>query len=133
MLNLEEKNGGATRNLEHVINFKDALSDCGLKDLRWKSYPFIWSNKRFGPQLVEERLNRFLYNDRWKIMFKDVSVVHMESWTSDHCPIMMERKRDRVAAEERNKRTKRFYYEDLWSNYKECKEIVKQSWCTNNS
>lgn len=60
ILNLVEKTGGNDRNLSMVAYFKAAVEDCHLTDVECRGYPFTWSNRRFGPYFVEEKLDRFL-------------------------------------------------------------------------
>ncbi|KAL9422716.1 hypothetical protein AB3S75_034905 [Citrus x aurantiifolia] len=60
ILHPNEKLGGKDRNLDMVAAFRETVKDCNLIDLGCKGYPFTWSNRRFGPQLIEERLDRFL-------------------------------------------------------------------------
>ena len=60
ILNLNEKLGGNDQNLNMVVDFREAMNDCNLVDLGCKGYPFTWSNKIYGPHLIEERLDRFL-------------------------------------------------------------------------
>ena len=55
-----EKCGGQDQNLNMVIRFREAIQDCNLVDLGCKGYYFTWSNHRFGPYLIEERLDNFL-------------------------------------------------------------------------
>ena len=54
-LNLNETLGGKDINSSMVAEFKKAINDCNLVDLRCKLYPFTWSNRRFRPHFVEER------------------------------------------------------------------------------
>ena len=42
-----------------VNKFREAVKFCGLIDLGCKGSPFTWSNRRFGPHLAEERLDKF--------------------------------------------------------------------------
>lgn len=49
ILNLNEKLGGNDRCLNMVADFREAVNDCSLVDLGCKGYPFMWSNKRYGP------------------------------------------------------------------------------------
>ena len=44
--------------MDLITNFREAIQDSGLVDLGYKGYLFTWSNKRFGPWIVEERLDR---------------------------------------------------------------------------
>lgn len=61
-------------------------------------------------------------------MFHEVATEHLETWTSDHKTIMMiveERGRSRKY----KKRTfTRVHYEDMWSPYEKCQDIVKHEW-----
>ncbi|KAH9770133.1 hypothetical protein KPL71_012275 [Citrus sinensis] len=66
ILNLNEKLGGNDRCLNMVAEFREAVTDCSLVDLGCKGYPFTWSNKRYGPHLIEERLDRFLGSKGWE-------------------------------------------------------------------
>ena len=59
ILHLSEKTGN-DKSVLAVNEFREALKFCGLNDLGYKGYPYTWSNRRFGSQMVEERLDRFL-------------------------------------------------------------------------
>lgn len=61
-------------------------------------------------------------------MFLESTAETLETWVSDHSPILMT-----VVEKGRgfryNRRTfPRVHYEDLWSSYDKCKEIVKKEW-----
>lgn len=60
ILHLNEKAGRHKRCASAVNEFREAIKECRLSDLSCKGRPFTWSNRRFGPHLVEERLDRFL-------------------------------------------------------------------------
>ena len=99
----------------------------------FKGHPFTWSNRRFGPQLVEERLDRFLYCKDWGGMFHEVAAEHLETWTSYHNSIMMVLKeRGRNLSFKRRTFT-REHYEDMWSPYEKCQKIVKHEWIESRS
>lgn len=71
ILQLNEKTDSNTRCLSMVSEFRDAVHDCGLTDIGCKGYPFTWSNKRYGPSLIEERLDRFLCCKNWGSVFQE--------------------------------------------------------------
>lgn len=58
-----EKSSGNDRNLNQISDFREALRDCNIKDVGYNGYSFTWGNGRFGPNFVEERLDRFLCNE----------------------------------------------------------------------
>lgn len=62
VLNLNEKLGGREKRVNMVNEFREAIRDCDLKDLGSIGYPFTWSNRRFGPHIIEEKFDRFLCN-----------------------------------------------------------------------
>lgn len=124
VLNLNEKLGGKNRRVCLVNDFREAIRDCDLVDMGSTGYPFTWSNRRFGDHLIDEKQDKFLGNSNWRNYFQDKAAVNLVSWSSYHNPILMEvlekGKEDRHA-----KRTlHRVHYEDMWSPYEKCKEIV---------
>lgn len=56
-----KKFGGNERVMDLIINFREVIQDSGLDDLGYKGYLFTWSNKRFSPLVVEERLDKAFY------------------------------------------------------------------------
>lgn len=108
--------------------FRETMRECNLMDLGCKGCPVTWSNKRYGHDLIEERLARFLGNKEWSCMFLESAAETLESWASDHNPILMN-----VVEKGRGLRYKRriysrVHYEDLWSSYEKCREIIRQNW-----
>lgn len=45
---------------------------------------------QFGPKLIEEKLDRFLCNQEWRIEFFDDLATNLVHWESDHYQVMME-------------------------------------------
>ena len=87
---------------------------------RLSGYPFTWCNRRFGPQIIKERLDRALCSKNWGNIFQEFPAVHLETWSSDHYPIVMEVAK-KVRGASYNKRTfPRIHYEDMWSPYEKC-------------
>lgn len=128
ILNLAEKTGGNDRNLSMVADFKAAVEECHLTDVECRGYPFTWSNRRFGPYFVEEKLDRFLGTKDWEKRLTELVAYNLDTCCSDHTPIMLKlQARNRgVSFKQRSKA--RIHYEDLWSTYDECKRIVNEEW-----
>lgn len=53
--------------------FSEAIRECDLFDLGWKGLPFTWLNKRYGPDLIEERLDHFLCSKSWGSVFYETA------------------------------------------------------------
>lgn len=60
--------GGRPRSLSTMSNFSDVLTSSGLQDLQGKA-PFTWFNKRMKGGAIFERLDRFISNTRWQVLF----------------------------------------------------------------
>ena len=71
ILNLNEKRGRLDRSADAINEFRAAIRDCKLFDLGSRGHPFTWSNRQFGPQLIEEMLDRFFCNQEWRTNFHD--------------------------------------------------------------
>ncbi|KAH9695348.1 putative reverse transcriptase/RNA-dependent DNA polymerase [Citrus sinensis] len=128
IFNLNEKVGGKERNPSRVHEFRQAVRDCRLLDLGLKGYPFTWSNRRFGPQMIEERLDRFFCNQNWGSLYQETAAKNLISWSSDHSPILMELIGKEMGQRYKRRTVRRVHYEDMWSGYEKCREIVKQEW-----
>ena len=85
-----ENNEGNERQLSLINDFREVLRDCDLLDIGYKGYPFTWSNGRFGPAFVKERLDSFVCNSAWRDIFSDCAATNIDTWTPDHCPVLME-------------------------------------------
>ena len=111
-----------------ITEFREAVNDCRLMDLGCRRYPFTWSNKRFRPHYVEERLDRFLGSEDWRSSCFDLMVSNLISWGSDHCPITLEMQDQKKFLCFKRKRKPRVHYENIWSHYEECRHIVEEEW-----
>ncbi|KAL9416830.1 hypothetical protein AB3S75_039924 [Citrus x aurantiifolia] len=111
-----------------MAGFKEVAQACNLVDLGCTGYPFTWSNRRFDPHLVEERLDRFMCSRDWVNSFYDYTATNLLTMSSYHRPMLMEvRKRGKSVRYER-KAPLRIHYEDMWSAYDMCKSIVQKEW-----
>lgn len=53
ILSNEEKVGGGSRAANLIDNFRSALSDCSLTDIRYIGDRFTWTNNRTAPDILE--------------------------------------------------------------------------------
>ncbi|KAH9792802.1 reverse transcriptase domain-containing protein [Citrus sinensis] len=128
ILYLHEKSGGNERNLNAVAEFRETIQACNLVDMGYKGYQFTWSNRRFGTSYVEERLDRFLCSKDWSKSFQNLPASHLVNWVSDHCPIMLDIKERSKEINYKRRSFSRDYYEDMWSSYENCQNIVREEW-----
>ncbi|KAK2656736.1 hypothetical protein Ddye_009788 [Dipteronia dyeriana] len=69
MVNEAEKSGGRDRPRTQMENFKTTLDKCGLRAMGFIGPQFTWCNKREGPEMIQERLDRRICDFIWKMLF----------------------------------------------------------------
>lgn len=127
ILHTHEKTGGNNRNLNLVVDFRHAIKDCNLVDAGCTGYPFTWSNRRFEPYFIEERLDRFFYSKEWGKSFYDSTTTNLITWISDHSPVAFEVKEMSFVPRYARRTYSQVHYKDMWSAYDACKDIVRQN------
>lgn len=93
-----------------MSNFRDALYDCNLVYLGFTGLPFTYDNGRGGEANVKVRLDRAVADTGWRDLFGDAVLHHLVSSRSDHCPLLLEIKKE---SWERHK-IHIFRYEIMW-------------------
>ncbi|KAK2658475.1 hypothetical protein Ddye_005008 [Dipteronia dyeriana] len=108
-----------------MINFRQAIDDCDLTDLG-STGPFLtWNNRREGNSNLQERLDRFLADSRWRDMFGQAVVENLGFKSSDHRAILLRFKKE-VNHYDRSHLS--FRFEPLWLKEKDLGNVVKQVW-----
>ncbi|KAK7255485.1 hypothetical protein RIF29_28896 [Crotalaria pallida] len=127
-----EKEGGARKDQGLINRFREALDDCGLKDVGVRGNPFTRSRRNRNGQPIRKRLDRFVVNQSWKNMTQNYLVSHLSAPVSDHVPILMYfefiQQRRRLKG-----RADRFFFETLWAGYENCESIISATWYSDNS
>lgn len=60
-----EKTGGSNKSSNHMHVFREVIDDSGLADLKCRDL-FTWINRKFGDDIILERLDRYFSNHEWK-------------------------------------------------------------------
>ncbi|CAN1279753.1 Uncharacterized mitochondrial protein AtMg00310 [Linum perenne] len=89
MLSLRDKKGGVQLSRNAVSPLLDFSNNLGLIDIGFSGEEFTWSNRQSGASLIEERLDRFFFNDLWLSLFPESHVRHLFPRYSDHSPILL--------------------------------------------
>lgn len=76
-------------------------------------------------------MGRCLCYTNWKDHFHDLVAIHLELWTSDHSSIIMEVVDRDSQLSYRRRSFRRIHYEDFWSPYETCQEIIEEEWLRN--
>ncbi|XP_071699161.1 uncharacterized protein [Rutidosis leptorrhynchoides] len=68
------------------------------------------------------KLDRFLVNEKFYLMWSDLTALALERKNSDHCPIVLK-------DEERNFGAKPFIIFDTWLNEDDIEQVINDAWC----
>ena len=120
----DEKVGWKDRDATQMDAFREVLSKCGLIDLGFMGLRFTWCNSRFGEQRTLIRLDRMVGNEAWALMFPEAKVHHVSMSASNHCLLALSLNKDHYP----RRRKKCFFFEEMWTQVEECKEIVELAW-----
>ncbi|XP_042983207.1 uncharacterized protein LOC122312617 [Carya illinoinensis] len=129
ILHPHEKCGGRPRMEWQISAFRQALTDCCLRDLGFKGNRFTWSNRQGGSRCTNERLDRAVVNQSWLNFFPNAMVIHGVVAYSNHVPIWVSSAGEGVPS-----RVKRqFRFEEMWVGEKACEDIIKSTWLRGES
>lgn len=117
-----EKLGGRLQPERQMQEFKDALDECGFRDLGYKGGKFTWWNWQGDGFSVWERLNRAVATTNWLALFPATKVVNMDCGSSDHKPIAIY-----TNGIPKNSR-KPWMFEHMWLEEASCRVTVKDAW-----
>ena len=124
MVSVEEKFGGVQRSQRQMGDFRNAIHQCGFKDLGFIGPEFTWCNMQEGENRMYLRLDRAFATPDWIDHFKEVKVHHLVGSTSDHCALLITDAK--VVQKFSNRR--RFQFEAMWTRRDDCKDIIQEVW-----
>lgn len=67
--------------------FREAISDCELKEIPLQNRHFTWSNEQQNPTLV--RLDRMFCNTEGDALFASHALHALSTSHLDHCPLLL--------------------------------------------
>jgi exonuclease III len=103
--------------------FREALIDCGLEDIGFVGVPFTYNNGREGVANVKVRMDRAVADSNWRDLFADATLRHLVSPRSDHCPLLLEIRKE--AWPSRGPRI--FRYEIMWERLESLAQEIKEA------
>ena len=89
VLNIEEKLARNDKRDNMVDNFREAVDDYGMEDLRFEGECFTQSNKCDEDLVLECLADRCFGNRKWLERFWEVKVLHLDFWCSNHMPLLI--------------------------------------------
>jgi hypothetical protein len=120
----EEHLSQTPRPVSQMEAFRDVLADCNLTDLGFAGIPYTYDNRRQGRANVKVRLDRGVACPDWRDAFADSSIQHLASPASDHCPILLNiRREERVLCKQQRRQ-----YEIFWECDAGLPERVAEAW-----
>ncbi|KAL5760388.1 hypothetical protein ACOSP7_018904 [Xanthoceras sorbifolium] len=126
ILHLNKKSGGVCRNFTAMSAFGEVMDDCGLLDMGFRGYKFMWSNRQFRWELIQERLDRTLCCLNWRSLFPDAIVVHKDYPSSDHRVLVVDGvSKQSVDRYQGGRGSFHFHFEHAWADDLDCKRIVQ--------
>jgi hypothetical protein len=81
-----DKNRGNI-NRRRIIDFRNTLNTCDLKDIHLQNRKFTWSNEQQEPIL--SNLHGFFCNEDWDVTFSKHLPHALSSSLFDHCPLLL--------------------------------------------
>lgn len=109
-----------------MMLLREVLRDCGLVDLGFVGAPFTYDNGREGEANVKVRIDRAVADSSWRDLFADATLWHLVSPRSDHCPLLLEIRRETWDRH----RPRIFCYEIMWERLDSLAQEIKEAWCT---
>lgn len=90
LLSIDDKSGKVDHPPHLFRGFRDAVSDCGLIDVKMSGYRFTWERGRGSSGFVQQRLDRAMGNNAWHDLFPNARLLNLVAPCSDHNPILLE-------------------------------------------
>ncbi|XP_074305315.1 uncharacterized protein LOC141640411 [Silene latifolia] len=105
-------------------NFREAVNDCGLRDVSFEGYEFTYDNGQVGEANRQCRLDRAMGNEAWFDLFPYAKLKHLTREWSDHASIKLWLER----RDTQRGRKKLFRFEQVWVGEDGCEEAIKKAW-----
>ncbi|XP_074267252.1 uncharacterized protein LOC141590575 [Silene latifolia] len=116
---------GGSRLQWQMNNFRDAVDECGLRDLPYEGYDFTFDNGQVGDANRQCRLDRAMVNGTWSDTFPYAKLLHLDREWSDHAPIKVLLN---GRGDSDGRAPKRFRFEQIWVGQDGCEDAVKRAW-----
>ena len=120
---LDEKLGCLDRDANHMLDFRDCISNCWLTNLGFVGQRYTWCNERLGAQRTLIRLDRAVVNEGWRALFPKAKVHHVLMKALDHCLLALSMKK--MVPTKPTKR--RFFFEAMSTRDESYKELIEMA------
>ncbi|KAK9665772.1 hypothetical protein RND81_14G135200 [Saponaria officinalis] len=116
---------GGDRAQWQMNNFRDAIDECGLREIPYDGYMYTYDNGQEGGANRQSRLDRALVTESWMELYPYSKLVNLVREWSDHAPVMVNL--DKGSGVDQN-RSSLFRFEQIWVGEEGCEEVIKSAW-----
>ncbi|XP_042983266.1 uncharacterized protein LOC122312668 [Carya illinoinensis] len=125
ILHQNEKVGGQGRPYKQIEKFRQALEQCGIRDLTYSGQRYTWSNNRRGRGFTKERIDRAMANREWLELFPSALCHVMTAVKSDHSSLITSIIHNNG---EGSRKQRVFRYEAAWDLREDSTIVLEQAW-----
>lgn len=93
-----------------------------LISMIWAGLPYTWSNNRWPPHRILERLDRSLCTEAWSHVYGEYTLHHLPCIGSDHYPLLL------IDVCGCNHQSQIFLFKNLWLIHPRYHDVVEQAW-----
>ncbi|KAK9664698.1 hypothetical protein RND81_14G062000 [Saponaria officinalis] len=116
---------GGQRSQRQMTDFREAVDDCGLRDLGYVGYGFTYDNRQADKDNRQTRLDRALATMSWNDLFPRAKLINMDREWSDHAPIKLILNDDGSTP---GYKKRLFRFEQLWVGEDGCEDTIREAW-----
>lgn len=120
----EEKEGGASRLIQQMVQFNNCINYCGLKELDFIGPVFTWLYQRGEGYQIREQLDRAVVSSDWSLLFPKARLFHKSTSVSNHRLLLLKF----FEEQKRGRHKKHFRFESMWLKDSRCEGIVTSAW-----
>ncbi|GLT60498.1 hypothetical protein SLA2020_332620 [Shorea laevis] len=124
IISVDEASPVATRGFARAQRFRDRVTRCALQSTEPLGCKFTWLRKQNGRVLLQERLDRALFNLMALESFSTTKVINLPHLCSDHHPILLFLEDSCLVSNH----PKPFRFEAAWLTHEAFKSVFTQVW-----
>ncbi|KAE8732175.1 hypothetical protein F3Y22_tig00002237pilonHSYRG00644 [Hibiscus syriacus] len=111
-----EKKGGRRRVRVHMDDFQICLQDANMWEIQPKAGWYTWASGTQAHTFVQERIDRYVTNNDWRLMFSGCSVSTIPTASSDHSVLLLSME---SVSPNRSHRDDYFKFDACWAKGKQ--------------
>ncbi|XP_075478889.1 uncharacterized protein LOC142519745 [Primulina tabacum] len=125
-----EKHGDNPRPLGQTREFRDVLDVSNLQDLHAEGEFFTWINRHAYPNVIFERIDRYVATFEWRILYPAARVHNLEFYHSNHRPIFLEVGGSQLFQAQIPACMR---FEPHWATEADCSDVIMRGWNKQNT